>query len=561
MARSKSAPSELPVAYSYIRFSTPDQGAGDSIRRQESLRDDWCARNGVRLVETLRDYGISAFKGRHRADDRAALGRFLSLVKAGTVKPGSYLVVEQFDRLSREQIRPALTLLLNLIEAGVRVVQLMPVEKVYGEDVEPMALMMAIMELSRGHSESMAKSGRGGLAWANKRKQATQKVLTRIVPAWCKIAGEKIVLDEPKAEVVRRIYNMALGGRGVPTIAKTLNIERVAPLSGRSKRWAQSSISYILCNRAVIGEYQPHTHHGRERREPDGPPVTGYYPAVLTEEMFNAVRMAMSRRNRKGSGRGDRLLSIFSGLLYDARNGETLHVLNNTVNGRRISPYESSRGLPGYKWVSFPADTFEAAVLSKFREIDAREITGNRQDPTAGAAKRLSEIERRLISIKEQLVSGDEDVGPVMDALRNLEAERKAAADQLRTARQEAASTLVNAWEDCQSLADLLATSPDPADTRARLRAAVHRVVKQVYCLFVAQAKTRIAAVQVWFEGEESHRDYLIVHRSGTGNRVAEWFVRSLVLPTSTAGIDLRKREDVALLEPILESLNLATNE
>ncbi|MBP3953767.1 recombinase family protein [Gemmata sp. G18] len=561
MVRPKATSSEPPVAYSYIRFSTPDQEAGDSIRRQEALRDEWCARNGVRLMETLRDYGISAFKGKHRADDKVALGRFLSLVKAGTVRPGSYLVVEQFDRLSREQIRPALTLLLNLIEAGVRVVQLMPVEKVYGEDVEPMALMMAIMELSRGHSESMAKSGRCGQAWANKRKEAAQKPLTRNVPAWCKLVGEKIVLDEAKAEVVRRIYNMALAGRGMPTIAKTLNLEGVAPLSGRSKRWAPSSLDHILSSRTSIGEYQPHTWHGRERREPDGPPVTGYYPAVVTEQTFDAVRVAMSRRNKKGSGRGDKTLSIFSGLLFDARSGEKFHVTNNTVHGRRISPYESSRTLPDFKWISFSADTFESAVLSKFREIDAREIVGNRPDPTASFANRLDEIERRITSIKSQLVSGDEDVGPVMEALRNLEAERKTAAEQLRVARQEAASTLADAWADCHSLADLLASTPAPADTRARLRASIQRVVKQVYCLFVAKSKTRIAAVQVWFEGGESHRDYLIVHRCRIGSQAAEWFVRSLVLPTSAEGLDLRKREDAAVLEPILESLDLATKE
>ncbi len=29
----------MPLAYSYVRFSTDDQEDGDSIRRQESLRE------------------------------------------------------------------------------------------------------------------------------------------------------------------------------------------------------------------------------------------------------------------------------------------------------------------------------------------------------------------------------------------------------------------------------------------------------------------------------------------------------------------------------------------
>jgi hypothetical protein len=73
---------------------------------------------------------------------------------------GSYLIIENLNRLTREHIRPALTLLLNLIERGIRVVQLIPVEQVITEDVEIFQLMLAIMELSRGNSESRIKSER-----------------------------------------------------------------------------------------------------------------------------------------------------------------------------------------------------------------------------------------------------------------------------------------------------------------------------------------------------------------------------------------------------------------
>src|SRR5262249_25554593 len=150
-----------PVAYSYLRFSNREQGRGDSVRRQTEKRDAWLAKNAVALDTSLRleDRGVSGFNGKHRGNpDRHALARFLQLVKSGRVARGSYLIVEALDRLSREHIRPALTLLLNLIDAGVRVVQLLPVEMVYDDRVDPMSLMMAIMELSRGHSESAMKS-------------------------------------------------------------------------------------------------------------------------------------------------------------------------------------------------------------------------------------------------------------------------------------------------------------------------------------------------------------------------------------------------------------------
>ena len=163
----------MPIAFSYLRFSSPEQARGDSIRRQTEATDAWCERHGATLDKslTLRDEGVSAFKGKHRENpDTHALASFLNAVKADRVPAGSFLVVESLDRLSREKIRPALTLLLNLIEAGVKVVQLIPAESVYDEDVEPMQLMQAIMELNRGHSESKVKSERIGAAWARKRE-------------------------------------------------------------------------------------------------------------------------------------------------------------------------------------------------------------------------------------------------------------------------------------------------------------------------------------------------------------------------------------------------------
>src|SRR5262245_7639979 len=178
-----------PTAYSYLRFSSPEQAKGDSLRRQEELRDAWLAKTGAVLdiSLTLRDEGVSAFTGRHRENpDRHALAAFLELVRRGRIQRGSYLVVESLDRLSREHIRPALTLLLNLIDAGIRIVQLLPVEAVYDDKVEPMALMMAIMELSRGHSESRLKSERVGAAWHRKKAQdaaAGKQPITRRVPA------------------------------------------------------------------------------------------------------------------------------------------------------------------------------------------------------------------------------------------------------------------------------------------------------------------------------------------------------------------------------------------
>src|SRR6516164_688654 len=96
-------PSTPATAYSYIRFSSPEQSKGDSLRRQTEDAAAWCQRHGVHLntSTTLHDLGKSAFTGAHRKNpDRHALAAFLKLIEGGKVPPGSYLVVENLDRLS-----------------------------------------------------------------------------------------------------------------------------------------------------------------------------------------------------------------------------------------------------------------------------------------------------------------------------------------------------------------------------------------------------------------------------------------------------------------------------
>jgi hypothetical protein len=41
------------IAYSYLRFSTAEQGKGDSLRRQLELRDAWVRKTGATLDDSL----------------------------------------------------------------------------------------------------------------------------------------------------------------------------------------------------------------------------------------------------------------------------------------------------------------------------------------------------------------------------------------------------------------------------------------------------------------------------------------------------------------------------
>lgn len=112
----------MPTAYSYIRFSSPEQAKGDSLRRQIERSAEYARAHGLELDHSLRDLGVSGFKGANR--HFGALARFLTLVEAAKIERGSYLLVESLDRLSREEVLKALQLFLAIIHGGITVVTL-----------------------------------------------------------------------------------------------------------------------------------------------------------------------------------------------------------------------------------------------------------------------------------------------------------------------------------------------------------------------------------------------------------------------------------------------------
>ncbi|MBU9590770.1 recombinase family protein [Burkholderia multivorans] len=159
------------VAYSYVRFSTARQELGDSLRRQVAMAEEFCAKYGLDLHPvSYRDLGVSAFKRKNV--ERGALAAFIDAVKTGKVEKGSYLVIEQFDRLSRAEVDVALKLLLDLVHSGIKLVTLVD-EKIWDrESVKDIGnLILAIVFMSRANNESAAKADRLSQAWTQKKKQ------------------------------------------------------------------------------------------------------------------------------------------------------------------------------------------------------------------------------------------------------------------------------------------------------------------------------------------------------------------------------------------------------
>jgi len=184
-----------PKAFSYIRFSTPEQENGDSLRRQTEASEQYAKAHSLVLDDSLRltDRGLSAYRGVHKT--KGALGEFLQLVEQGKVPKGSVLLVESLDRLSREQVLDALTQFTGIIGAGVKVVTLADNMEYDRESVNANfgQLLMSLVIMARAYEESATKSKRLKAAWAEKREQATNghRKLTGRCPAWLRLSEDK----------------------------------------------------------------------------------------------------------------------------------------------------------------------------------------------------------------------------------------------------------------------------------------------------------------------------------------------------------------------------------
>jgi DNA invertase Pin-like site-specific DNA recombinase len=365
--------SDKPFAYSYIRMSTTIQLKGDSLRRQKDLSKSYAEENNLHLVEDfkLEDIGVSAFNGDNSR--KGALKEFLDAVERSLVPKGSYLLVESLDRLSREKIVSALSIFLSIQQAGINIVTLSDNQVYLAKEQNMQALIYSISIMSRAYEESETKSRRLNAAWNNKRNKANEIKMTKLAPAWLTLSKDRkyFTVIEGKAAIVRKIFELSKSGMGAYSITRLLNNEGT-PTFGKSKLWAISSVSKILKNRAVLGEFQPHAIENGSR-VPVGIPIQDYFPSIIDSELFLFVQLNRSRLGQKGKGRkGDNLPNLFTNLAVCMHCKSSMHFINKGKGNKggtylRCSKSLKSNGCSPAMW---KYKDFESSFLYFVNEIN-----------------------------------------------------------------------------------------------------------------------------------------------------------------------------------------------
>ncbi|MDO8889630.1 MAG: recombinase family protein [Hydrogenophaga sp.] len=408
-------PKPTKKAYSYVRFSTPEQSKGDSLRRQTDLAQKYANQHGLTLDTelTLRDMGISAFRGANV--ETGALGAFLDAVKNGQVPKGSILLVENLDRLSRGKVLDALTVFTSIINAEIEIVTLMDGVRYSVESLNAnmSQLMMAIAFYAMANEESAKKGIRVSAAWQAKRRAAATSgaIMTKKTPYWVETDQHrtKFTLNKERTAVVKLIIELAEKGTGNNSIAKHLHEKGVKGWNPKGI-WATSYIQKILQNPALYGGIDI----GGDIRD-------GYYPPVITYEKWSLLQSMRSARrttlvaNRKGA----LVTNLFSGLLKCGYCGGPMTVagyksLASGYDRKYFACHHARTGAAKCKMKMWFIDELEPVLLFWLTKVDYRRIVGHsdvsnlqiEQERLAGLGHRAQENERKIKNVTEAIEEG-----------------------------------------------------------------------------------------------------------------------------------------------------------
>jgi DNA invertase Pin-like site-specific DNA recombinase len=453
-------------AFSYIRFSSLEQRKGNSLKRQVERREEYVSRKGLVLDTTLRlvDAGRSGFHGTNRT--KGALGGFLRACEEGRVPRGSFLLVENLDRLTREEISEALNLFLDIVNHGVVIVTLEPEREYRKETLDLTGLVLAIVELGRGHSESARKSELARDNWARRREQILRQVFMNKPPGWLRLNDDGKWGKLPdKVATVRRIFALAGSGHGVYAIAGILNKEAVPTLSGKG-RWYEGQISKVLHNRSVLGEYQPRMLRDGKYVEV-GSPVKGYFPRIVSDDVYQAAATATAGRRRIGGRHDGRVSNLFTGLVYDESGRSMCHRENRYL--RASSPKEGESGPTCLRY-----EYFEKAVLSWLPEV--RFTVGAKSEfDTLG--ERKNDLELRIKKL-EARIRTDRNLDSLLDTLSSLKAEHRQVCQDFEAAIQPAQATVLHTAGLIRKLATV--TGEERQTVRLELRQQIRAIVQRI---------------------------------------------------------------------------------
>ncbi len=558
-------------AIPYKRYSSGKQHKGHSLERQGDKFLARCAEMRWLPNTTLNldDKACSAFRGANA--NKGRLGEFRQMLKAGLIKPGSVLFIENSDRLSRQQVDLARELMRELLLGGLNIWDDEDGVLLTRDSLnDPLALIRMILRMERAHKESVRKSGFSIVSWNKLHKAAGQKIISRWVPFWLTVNADKtgFVVDEVMVAAVQQMFAWCIDGVGAKSIAQRLNAAgRVVPT--RSKNWSAAVVYNILTGRHVLGEFVPHSGRGKDRK-PCGEPIPNYYPQIVPIEAWRQAQRSIKGRSFGGGRTSTGVTNLFAKIIRNARDGCTMTYIGAKQNQpyARLISTGSQQGATGSDPGLIHYAPLEYAILSRLYELEPASVF---PDHVHEDTARLKALDQRLKDIKtgleniQEMIAEDPANPQYMRTLRTLVGQQGKAKEEFEEAAAKCSSPDTDQLRSVQEMLQGCEGGFNPTDTglRLRLRSTIRRIVGSIMVLRVHRQRVGLCAIQIWFADGKRQRSYLCMYEQAVGNNGSvkrdpgQWQCKSLSSVAEAGELDLRKTADVGKLEMLLTGLDL----
>lgn len=501
---------EIKITALYERLSRDDEQAGESnsIQNQKKYLEEYARQHGLRNIQHFYDDGYSGTNF-----NRPGFAALLEEIEAGRVET---LVVKDLSRFGRNYLQVGYYTEILFPKKGVRFIAInnnVDSATPQDNDFTPFLNIMNdwyakdTSNKIKAIFKSRMKDGMrcsGSIPYGYKREPDDKQTL---------------IVDEPAAEVVRKIFRLVCQGNSITAIAEMLTAEQELipsayaamhnPENCRHKelanpyRWSATTVGYILDRQEYLG----HTVLGKsvcenfktKQRRAATPDELMIFPdtheAIIDQDTWDIARkMRMRKKPRVANGTYSHRLS---GLVYCADCGARMGFISpESKHSDKLYDSDSAFQCGNYRSTTnecvshyVKTSVLEAVILQAIQTVsryvleneaefidqlkalwneNQTKSANNGQKELAEARKRMADLDGKIQKLYESALNGllperqaqrmiqQYDEEQILLENRIEELESLAQQDEIKKADTSRFIALVKKYRDCEELTDTM---------------------------------------------------------------------------------------------------------
>ena len=472
MTTTKNYPDNITALYARLSQEDALDGDSNSIVNQKKILLKYAEDNGFPNPTFFIDDGVSGV-----TFDRPGWNEMIRLAEAGKVKT---VIVKDMSRMGRDYLKVGYYTESFFAERDIRYIAINDgVDSDKGDnDFTPFRNLF-----NDFYARDTSKKIR---AVIRAKGNAGEHLCSNPPYGYVKDPNDKKkwIVDEEAAEIVKRIFDLCVAGKGPMQIAKALTAGKVLtvkayyakrdgkPMPDNPYRWSVETIRGILERPEYTGctvNFKTYSKsHKLKKRLQNAPENYRIFPdtqpAIVDRNIFERVQEL--RANKRRPAKQAERQGLFSGLLYCADCGSKLHF----ATGKNMTPEQDCYRCARYKSNTgdctmhfIREETLKRFVLRRIFDVtamffedimsfqkavyeqrfeEAERTAKKRKREITQAEKRIAELDRIFKRIYEDDISGAISHERFLKLSAEYEAEQKELTEKVKTDRE-----MVNAYE------------------------------------------------------------------------------------------------------------------